>query len=148
MEYQERSIHDNGKGYPAISIDGKERTVHKLVWEKENGYVPTGYQIHHKDFDKWNYDILNLEILTQSDHQRVHAGWIKKNREWHSKPCRICDDVLPLGDFYQRRTANTPAAVCKKCSWTEQKNRLQSPEQLEKKRKYQREWQRRKAKKL
>jgi hypothetical protein len=47
--------------------------VHRWVWKKANGRWPrTGYEIHHKDFDKYNNHISNLEELTPEEHKRKH----------------------------------------------------------------------------
>lgn len=45
--------------------------MHREVWEKENGQIPKGYHIHHKDGDKTNNLIKNLECLSASDHHKL-----------------------------------------------------------------------------
>lgn len=48
---------------------------HRLVVEKQIGrYLNSTEQVHHKDFDKTNNDITNLEILTRSEHLRLHRN--------------------------------------------------------------------------
>ena len=47
--------------YPAICLNGKNAHVHRLEWEKHHGKIPDGYIIHHKDEDKTNNTINNLE---------------------------------------------------------------------------------------
>lgn len=57
--------------------------IHRYVWKFYNGEIPEGYQIHHKDHDKSNNDISNLELLPTHDHCSLHS--IEKatnNREW------------------------------------------------------------------
>jgi len=102
------------KGYPCIRIDNKSVRLHVYIWERINGRKPKGYDVHHKDFDRANYNIKNLELLTYSDHRKVHAGWIKANEVWVAKPCTRCNIVKPLSEFYKRR-GFTPTALCKKC---------------------------------
>ena len=46
--------------------------MHRFVWLCENGAIPEGYDIHHKDGDKSNNDISNLELLTKSKHRKTH----------------------------------------------------------------------------
>lgn len=59
-------------GYIAIN-SGKNRTfIHRLVWEKYNGEIPDGYQIHHIDGNKLNNDISNLQLLSAEEHTRLH----------------------------------------------------------------------------
>lgn len=48
----------------------------RYVWEKHKGPIPPGYDVHHKDENKLNDIIENLELLTRSEHTTAHA---KKN---------------------------------------------------------------------
>lgn len=52
----------------------KDRTLlaHRWVWENYNGSIPEGMDIHHKDADKSNNDISNLEMLNRSEHRKEH----------------------------------------------------------------------------
>lgn len=63
----------SSNGYPTIFFNGKNVLLHRYVWEKFNGEIPEGYQIHHKDKNKLNWSIKNLELVKMSDHQRKHA---------------------------------------------------------------------------
>ena len=60
-------------GYPTIFINGKNTLLHRYVWEKHYGKIPEGFQIHHKDKNRHNYSIENLELIERSDHSRHHA---------------------------------------------------------------------------
>lgn len=44
--------------------------LHRYVWEKNNGPIPPGYHIHHKDGNKLNSEISNLECLSASNHHK------------------------------------------------------------------------------
>ena len=46
--------------------------LHRAVWEYYNGVIPKGYVIHHKDFNPANNDISNLQMLTKSEHKKLH----------------------------------------------------------------------------
>lgn len=48
------------------------KTYHRLVYEKYYGKIPHGYQIHHKDGNKLNNSIDNLEALTPYQHKQKH----------------------------------------------------------------------------
>lgn len=113
-EYEGKKVYYDKKGYALVCINRKDVKVHLLVWESSNGKKPNGHDIHHKDEDKGNFNLSNLELLTHSDHQRVHAGWIRKNGEWAEKPCSGCNEVFPIGHFYKRK-GFTPASKCKNC---------------------------------
>lgn len=58
--------------YPAVFKNGKNYHLHKLVWEDYYGEIPNGYVIHHKDENKLNWDIENLELLSRKDHLAKH----------------------------------------------------------------------------
>jgi hypothetical protein len=51
--------------------------IYKLVWEAFNGPVPKGYCVHHKDHNKLNDRLDNLELMTKSEHMRHHFSGIK-----------------------------------------------------------------------
>lgn len=132
------------QGYPLIWVDGKEVYLHVYIWEQKNGSKPKGHDVHHIDHDKSNFDISNLLLVTQSEHQRLHAGWIMENGEWVKKPCNKCKNVLPLDKFYSVRTRNIQSNYCKPCHNKEILERNKRPEIAEKKKIYWREYYRRK----
>jgi hypothetical protein len=47
---------------------GKRDLIHRAVWEFYNGKIPPSHDIHHKDHDKGNNRIENLELFTKSEH--------------------------------------------------------------------------------
>lgn len=62
----------------------KGRRLHRTVWEYYNGIIPKGYHVHHKDGNKTNNDIANLELLTKSEHIGYHMKTeeaVQKSRE-------------------------------------------------------------------
>jgi len=91
----------NKRGYPHIvlSHNGMSITqrVHKLVAKLFLGHTPQGMVtvIHHKDSNKTNNKIFNLEITTQRTnlHQKVRTKtsqyvgvcWDKKNSIWKAR---------------------------------------------------------------
>lgn len=40
---------------------------HRVIWCWHNGPIPEGMVVNHKDYNKWNNDISNLEIMTQKE---------------------------------------------------------------------------------
>ncbi len=57
---------------------------HIWVWEKHHGKIPKNYQIHHKDGNKRNNSIENLELLTAEEHRKKHPNYYKKgNKPWN-----------------------------------------------------------------
>jgi len=109
-----RKVYYDKKGYSIVWINGKNQKVHLLVWESHYGAKPKGHDIHHKDFNKSNFDIGNLELVTTSDHQRIHAAWVRVENEWTHKPCNGCNQTLPLNIFHKTKSGKH-SALCREC---------------------------------
>lgn len=50
------------------------RYMHRVVWEFHNGPIPENMVVHHKDHDRSNNDIGNLELLSASEHAKYHMA--------------------------------------------------------------------------
>ena len=61
-----KSVKRNGYEFVVINVDGKwkGKYVHRLVWESFNGPIPEGLEVNHKDEDKSNNALDNLELVT------------------------------------------------------------------------------------
>ena len=58
--------------------------LHRLIWEANKGSIPKGHHIHHKDGNKLNNAIENLECLSHAEHLRLHMTENKdKIHAWH-----------------------------------------------------------------
>lgn len=58
------------------------KRLHVYVWEYYNREIPKGCQIHHKDFNKSNNEVDNLQLLTKKDHLTLHGqSWSKERYE-------------------------------------------------------------------
>lgn len=75
--YEGHKVYMNGK-YPAIFLNGENKHVHRLEWEKHNGKIPNGFIVHHKDENKLNWNIDNLELLSRSEHIRRHKNIVHR----------------------------------------------------------------------
>lgn len=53
--------------------------IHRLVWEEHFGPIPPGDKIHHKDGNKENNDISNLECKSASQHISDHNKQANRN---------------------------------------------------------------------
>ena len=47
--------------------------IHRVIWSYYNGEIPENCVIHHKDFNKDNNELSNLELLTFTEHTKIHA---------------------------------------------------------------------------
>lgn len=77
------------KNKPFVIVDGLKFTInkdgyyecttkdrlmlHNYNWEKVNGKIPKGYELHHIDLNKINNDISNLQLLTSKEHTELHS---------------------------------------------------------------------------
>lgn len=77
-------IYKNNDGYKRIVINSKEGTynyaIHRLEWEFHHGEIPKGFEIHHKDHNRGNNDIDNLECVTPKQHRRLHPEFTPRDR--------------------------------------------------------------------
>lgn len=93
---------DEKTGYYLCSTKdstGSRKRMHVYVWEYYNGLVPEGYHIHHIDGCKSNNTIENLQLLSATEHEKLHGEMLtdeqiecaRKNmmkasvasKEWH-----------------------------------------------------------------
>ena len=74
---------DKTTGYYHGWVNGVNYLMHRYVWEFYNGEIPKGYHIHHKDEDKSNNKIENLECIIGFSHLSNHikSVGIEKLRE-------------------------------------------------------------------
>lgn len=79
MKYDGMKVYMNGD-YPCVFINNENIHLHKYIWEKYFGEIPQGCIIHHKDENKLNWDIDNLELLTRSEHLSKHRGVVRRKK--------------------------------------------------------------------
>ncbi len=75
-------IYHHGHGYIFLyQSSRKYKAEHRLVMEQHLGRELSSDEIvHHKDGDKTNNDISNLEIVTRSEHINIHRNDLHKAR--------------------------------------------------------------------
>ena len=88
---RKRSISDldkkNGYYHVNLSIHGKmiKALAHRVTWTYFKGRIPEGYQINHKDGNKGNNDINNLEIVTASENVLHARDVLKTFQDWRGE---------------------------------------------------------------
>lgn len=60
-------------GYYIHNFNDYNERMHRYVWKFFNGEIPEGYEVHHKDFNRSNDDISNLQLLTSEEHRQLHS---------------------------------------------------------------------------
>lgn len=55
------------------ATEGDRGYLHRAVWEAANGPIPDGFDVHHRDWDKFNNTLENLECLPKDDHARLYT---------------------------------------------------------------------------
>lgn len=90
----EKVIYFNGKKYRIHSkfrnyywcTSSSKNSLHRDIWIAHFGDIPEGFHIHHKDGNKFNNDIENLECIDGREHLRIHMKErVKNNRDWFKK---------------------------------------------------------------
>ena len=102
----------------------KRKTVriHRLVYEAFVGDIPKGFHIHHKDGNRQNNRIDNLELLHPAEHASEsanHTSSIDKMVEYNTqiKPKRIRQYTLNgvfLAEYLNSEVAHEFTGVCKR----------------------------------
>jgi hypothetical protein len=64
-------------GYFVVNLSGKTKYVHRIVCESFIKIIKSGLTVNHKDGDKSNNNINNLEIVTYSENH-IHAFKVLK----------------------------------------------------------------------
>lgn len=98
---------DNGRGYKYVALckNGRCRTkcIHRLVVEAFIGAIPKGFEVNHKDEDKGNNTLDNLEICTRS--YNVEYSWARHYTATHESGEVV--EVFNLNKFCCERGLDT-----------------------------------------
>ena len=68
-------------------------SLHRYVWEKFNGTIPEGYEVHHIDGNRANNDITNLSCSRMQEHRRGH--FIERMGVKFDGKCLVCGCAIP-----------------------------------------------------
>lgn len=59
--------------YYIIEVAGKWFYEHRYIYEQSYGKIPTGFVIHHKDFNGLNNQLSNLKAMSRDSHNKFHS---------------------------------------------------------------------------
>ena len=122
----------NTNGYVQITANGRSRLAHHLEWERHNGPVPAGMQVHHKDEDRQNNSIENLELVDSVTHGRLHSGCELRDGVWW-KPCTRCGVLKPRTTehfYFVPGTDYTKLGTCRPCHYIKCRERIETVRRL------------------
>lgn len=98
----------NGLGY--YKKTARPRTqLHRDIWEDVNGPIPDGLLVHHKDGNKANNSLNNLELVRSEDHGRRHVPL----HAIEKKGCLFCGKNL-VRKLQRNGRYETPAQLKKR----------------------------------
>ena len=104
-------------GYYNVVLDKKTKRVHQLVAIAFLNHKPNGFElvINHKDRNRLNNNLDNLEIVTQRENTNfknkkttsIYTGvcFIKKRNKWRAN-ISLKNKKIFLGDFFTENEAN------------------------------------------
>ena len=75
--------------YECTTID--RLMLHNYNWEKVNGKIPSGHELHHIDLNKLNNEPYNLQLVTPKEHTEIHSILRNIQTSWKQYLCwRTC----------------------------------------------------------
>ena len=112
----------NTNGYYQVSVEGRTKCWHRVVYEHFNGPIPKGKQVDHINNIRTDNRITNLQLLSAADNTRSclkyktntsgHPGvcWFKSRQKWQarikingkSKFLGYFDDKLAAAEAYKK----------------------------------------------
>ena len=90
----------DGDGYGRVSIKGRHKKAHRVVWEKTRGPIPKGYYICHKCDNPPCCNIEHLFLGTQKDN--IH-DCISKGRKTQVRGSAVGTSKLTEADVLEIR---------------------------------------------
>ncbi|MET0752591.1 MAG: HNH endonuclease signature motif containing protein [Pyrinomonadaceae bacterium] len=102
------------RGFLCVKMGGAHTYVRlqNLIWEKRRGMVPEGFRVTFKDFNPFNCDISNLELVT-SEEFSLRRGLLNCPPEMHP----VAEVLIELRRELQTKSRS---GSCKRISWSDE----------------------------
>src|SRR4051794_17550282 len=84
-------------GYPAISIRGRKRSVHRIVYELANGSIPEGLVVHHECHHPECVNVAHLRVATRAYNSSIQLP--RARQKW----CRRGHPLTPANSILLSR---------------------------------------------
>jgi hypothetical protein len=95
--------HRRLNGYYSLWINGKLRLEHRVIMERALGRkLLSNEVVHHRDGDKANNSLENLELITRSIHTTHHL-YDRHAGKVTDRPCDHCGQLYRTSFAYMRR---------------------------------------------
>jgi len=91
IHFGRKFYQDKQKGY-WFSTDAPRIYAHRWVWMNIHGNIPKGYHIHHRNEDKSDNRIENLELIEKSRHSSHRMQDPERKRQ----AALTCEKIRPL----------------------------------------------------
>ena len=75
--YNNIKFYDSGNGYMK---NPKVGSLHRYIYAEAFGSIPEGYIVHHKNHDKSDNRLENLECISDAEHRRLHNEGHNRNK--------------------------------------------------------------------
>lgn len=100
------------ENYPGMKYRGRYAYEHHVVWWQHRGPIPDGYVVHHKNDDKRDNRLKNLELLLKDEHDRLHSRDRIKPRV--ELLCPVCHDRFYLREkkYEERIRISKSGTIC------------------------------------
>ena len=104
------SPYKTNRGYLSVKINEVSTSLHSVIAESFLGERPEGYTVNHKDGDKLNNYLSNLEYMSRKDNY-LHA--LKSGLKRNISNYLTADEASDMVEFY----CNTDYTMKEICSW-------------------------------
>lgn len=96
----------SGKYYLSQSTHNAERakakSLHRVIWEDNYWPIPDWYDIHHKDWNTFNNDISNLELVEHSKHLSEHMKERLKDKDIKERNNKHLEEIRDKATEWHR----------------------------------------------